>query len=260
MGPTWGPPGSCRPQMSPKLAPWTLLPGSVFRDVMESSLVIGMHISWLSGGSLRFEEIVLLRFGFRRISSTLMEFSLTTFLRSTIIFKYVVYDFSTCLFYFGVVLWDIFLGFLFAVTESIELSLFACFVFSLLSLLEFALIIALYGFLLTVSICFGLEPDWYLFVMFLKCLIVVFSLTSISFWICILRVFWSWGACIHIRVHAIILLFLPFLSRISWIRLLLLHLLVTLLTFLWLFCSVDCFYIMYSIEMPPLLFGHNVIR
>ena len=26
MGPTWGPPGSCRPQMEPMLAPWTLLP------------------------------------------------------------------------------------------------------------------------------------------------------------------------------------------------------------------------------------------
>ena len=25
MGPTWGPPGSCRPQMGPMLAPWTLL-------------------------------------------------------------------------------------------------------------------------------------------------------------------------------------------------------------------------------------------
>ena len=30
MGPTWGPPGSCRPQMGPMLAPWTLLSGSVF--------------------------------------------------------------------------------------------------------------------------------------------------------------------------------------------------------------------------------------
>ena len=27
MGPIWGPPGSCRPQMGPLLAPWTLLPG-----------------------------------------------------------------------------------------------------------------------------------------------------------------------------------------------------------------------------------------
>ena len=25
VGPTWGPPGSCRPQMGPMLAPWTLL-------------------------------------------------------------------------------------------------------------------------------------------------------------------------------------------------------------------------------------------
>ena len=29
MGPTWGPPGSCRPQMGPMLAPWTLLSGFV---------------------------------------------------------------------------------------------------------------------------------------------------------------------------------------------------------------------------------------
>ena len=28
VGPTWGPPGSCRPQMGPMLAPWTLLSGS----------------------------------------------------------------------------------------------------------------------------------------------------------------------------------------------------------------------------------------
>ena len=27
MGPTWGPPGSCRPQIDPMLAPWTLLSG-----------------------------------------------------------------------------------------------------------------------------------------------------------------------------------------------------------------------------------------
>ena len=28
MGPRWGPPGSCRPQMGPMLAPWTLLSGT----------------------------------------------------------------------------------------------------------------------------------------------------------------------------------------------------------------------------------------
>ena len=30
MGPTWGPPGSCRPQMGPMLAPWTLLSVYIF--------------------------------------------------------------------------------------------------------------------------------------------------------------------------------------------------------------------------------------
>ena len=29
MGPTWGPAGSCRPQMDPMLAPWTLLLGRI---------------------------------------------------------------------------------------------------------------------------------------------------------------------------------------------------------------------------------------
>ena len=29
MGPTWGPPGSCRPQMGPMLAPWTCYQGIV---------------------------------------------------------------------------------------------------------------------------------------------------------------------------------------------------------------------------------------
>ena len=30
MGPTWDPPGSCRPQMGPMLAPWTLLSGYIW--------------------------------------------------------------------------------------------------------------------------------------------------------------------------------------------------------------------------------------
>ena len=32
MGPTWGPPGSCRPQIGPMLAPWTLLSGGIHYD------------------------------------------------------------------------------------------------------------------------------------------------------------------------------------------------------------------------------------
>ena len=32
MGPTWGPPGSCRPQMGPMSAPWNLLSGMTFQN------------------------------------------------------------------------------------------------------------------------------------------------------------------------------------------------------------------------------------
>ena len=35
MGPTWGPPGSCRPQMGPMLAPWTSLSGYILRDIWQ---------------------------------------------------------------------------------------------------------------------------------------------------------------------------------------------------------------------------------
>ena len=34
MGPTWGPPGSCRPQMGPMLAPWTLLSAEFYTGVI----------------------------------------------------------------------------------------------------------------------------------------------------------------------------------------------------------------------------------
>ena len=38
MGPTWGPPGSCWPQMGPMLAPWTLLSGLLsVKDAPRSS-------------------------------------------------------------------------------------------------------------------------------------------------------------------------------------------------------------------------------
>ena len=45
MGPTWGPPGSCRPQMGPMLAPWTLLSGlfiSVARQTGNSVLFLSV--------------------------------------------------------------------------------------------------------------------------------------------------------------------------------------------------------------------------
>ena len=33
MAPTWGPSGSCRPQMGPMLDPWTLLSGDIFKEI-----------------------------------------------------------------------------------------------------------------------------------------------------------------------------------------------------------------------------------
>ena len=39
MGPTWGPPGSCRPQMGPMLAPWSLLSGLVLLGARTSAVL-----------------------------------------------------------------------------------------------------------------------------------------------------------------------------------------------------------------------------
>ena len=43
MGPTWSPPGSCRPQMGPMLAPWTLLSGWLFVTGIHWCLVDSPH-------------------------------------------------------------------------------------------------------------------------------------------------------------------------------------------------------------------------
>ena len=42
MGPTWGLPGSCRPQMGPVLAPWTLLSGYGWRSRVISKCLMGI--------------------------------------------------------------------------------------------------------------------------------------------------------------------------------------------------------------------------
>ena len=42
MGPTWGPPGSCRPQMGPMLAPWTLLSGVSYA----AKLTVSVLLTW----------------------------------------------------------------------------------------------------------------------------------------------------------------------------------------------------------------------
>ena len=45
MGPTWGPPGSCRHQMGPMWAPWTLLSGYLYRKNIYLAIDSGRR-SW----------------------------------------------------------------------------------------------------------------------------------------------------------------------------------------------------------------------
>ena len=45
VGPTWGPPGSCRPQMGPMLAPWTLLLGELqWPKIMETAKTLALTL------------------------------------------------------------------------------------------------------------------------------------------------------------------------------------------------------------------------
>ena len=46
MGPTWGPPGSCRPLMDPMLVPWTLLSGYLL-NTRQPPEVMSSHCNFL---------------------------------------------------------------------------------------------------------------------------------------------------------------------------------------------------------------------
>ena len=58
MGPTWGPPGSCRPQMGPMLDPWTLLSGLVSRLM---TTVCYRYLIFLFGQSVYYRLYLPLR-------------------------------------------------------------------------------------------------------------------------------------------------------------------------------------------------------
>ena len=47
-GPTWGPPGSCRPHMSPISAPWTLLSGEFSSHPKLCDRPSGIAVEWQS--------------------------------------------------------------------------------------------------------------------------------------------------------------------------------------------------------------------
>ena len=46
MEPTWGPPGSCRPQMGPMLTPWTLLSGMCLCTLMVYKTRLSQSQTW----------------------------------------------------------------------------------------------------------------------------------------------------------------------------------------------------------------------
>ena len=48
MGPTWGPPGSCRPQMGPMLTPWTLLSGPWWQSWHYGKSSFQWYVKWIS--------------------------------------------------------------------------------------------------------------------------------------------------------------------------------------------------------------------
>ena len=50
MGPTWGPTGSCRPQMGPMLAPWTLLSG--YSNSLTAMVPLCCVLCWFSPTSI----------------------------------------------------------------------------------------------------------------------------------------------------------------------------------------------------------------
>ena len=59
MGPTWGPPGSCRPQMGPMMAPWTLLSGRVFGSTTLVTRVSLTDMRNINNPALQAERLVL---------------------------------------------------------------------------------------------------------------------------------------------------------------------------------------------------------
>ena len=60
MGPTWDPPGSCRPQMDPMLAPWTLLSRllyqchTIFRTAQQRQNIRGPSLQVSSAHMIKF--------------------------------------------------------------------------------------------------------------------------------------------------------------------------------------------------------------
>ena len=76
MGPTWGPPGSCRPEMGPMFAPWTLLSG-LFVTLQCHRLLLHWRHNEPDGVSNQQPHDCLLNSLFRRRSKKTSKFRAT---------------------------------------------------------------------------------------------------------------------------------------------------------------------------------------
>ena len=83
MGPTWDPPGSCRPQVGPMLAPWTLLSGLLF-DIWKLWCFYSWGYQWYDHQT-EYHDVLLL-VGFQIMSFTLSDKILWHF-----IYIYIIY-------------------------------------------------------------------------------------------------------------------------------------------------------------------------
>ena len=72
--PTWGPPGSCRPQIGPTLAPWTLLSGTTKRELCVYFLTCTLLMKKLS----------------RDIADSLYMYILGTYLEELIFYLFII--------------------------------------------------------------------------------------------------------------------------------------------------------------------------
>ena len=72
MGPTWGPPGSCRHQMGPMLAPWTLLSGIVVPQPrrLYVEFLLGSEATWLQRRQTNYRPLWM-RFAMARFCGTI---------------------------------------------------------------------------------------------------------------------------------------------------------------------------------------------
>ena len=89
MGPTWGPPGSCRPQMGPMLAPWTLPSGDVTETSLTQTIPV-INYPDSTHGKVNVENIILHSFDHSNVPHVTPYIQIQ---RDTAIFRYLILQF-----------------------------------------------------------------------------------------------------------------------------------------------------------------------